>query len=292
MASLYLTAGVRTAAVWRSETVNSRCDVSVFRFIRLLLTLIAAARPRRCSAKRAGRQRADPRPFPRRPAPGRAPSMGDPRFRRPSSSCRHSATRDGLIVNRPAGEEPLANLLKAFATTAAVHRQRAVYAGGPCRRNWLRAAQHDYRRTGNDRCHSRVAMTASKDIVRDVAAKTGPKKFLLVFGYAGWGRDSLRASLRNHWYTRRSIWRWCSHAARQVWDSRSSAAPASLSAPSSSVSAIARLYTSASLVFSTKSSASQKSLRPDPADGARRSDRWRTRSAAPRRADRCPSSSA
>ena len=135
-----------------------------------------------------------------------SPSMGDPRFRETVIvMVRHS--RDGamgLIVNRPAGEEPLANLLRAFGddggnATGSV----PVYAGGPVQKE-LAFVLHsaDYRGAGTIGVTGEVAMTASKDVIRDIAAKTGPKKFLLVFGYAGWGPGQLEGELAgNAWYT-------------------------------------------------------------------------------------------
>jgi len=135
-----------------------------------------------------------------------SPSMTDPRFRETVIvMVRHS--RDGamgLIVNRPAGEQPLASLLQAFGddggnATGSV----PVYAGGPVQKE-LAFVLHstDYRRAGTMDVTGDIAMTANKDVVRDIAAKTGPKKFMLVFGYAGWGPGQLEGELAgNHWYT-------------------------------------------------------------------------------------------
>ena len=135
-----------------------------------------------------------------------SPSMGDPRFRETVVvMVRHS--RDGamgLVINRPAGEEPLANLLQAFGddggnTAGSV----PVYVGGPVQKE-LAFVLHstDYRRAGTIDVTGDVAMTANKDIVRDIAGKTGPKRFMLIFGYAGWGPGQLEGELAgNHWYT-------------------------------------------------------------------------------------------
>jgi len=118
---------------------------------------------------------------------------------------RHS--RDGamgLIVNRPAGDEPLANLLRAFGDDGSnATGSVPVYAGGPVQKE-LAFVLHsaDYRGAGTIGVTGEVAMTASKDVIRDIAARTGPKKFLLVFGYAGWGPGQLEGELAgNAWYT-------------------------------------------------------------------------------------------
>lgn len=135
-----------------------------------------------------------------------SPSMGDPRFRETVIvMIRHS--RDGamgLIVNRAAGQEPLENLLKAFGDDGgSIAGSVPVYVGGPVQKE-LAFVLHgkDYRRAGTMDVTGEIAMTSNKDIVRDIAAKTGPKKFLLVFGYAGWGPGQLEGELAgNHWYT-------------------------------------------------------------------------------------------
>jgi putative transcriptional regulator len=135
-----------------------------------------------------------------------SPSMSDPRFRETVIvMVRHG--RDGamgLVINRPAGEQPLASLLQAFGDDSAGSSGNVpVYVGGPVESK-LGFVLHstDYRRAGTVDVTGDVAMTANQDIIRDIAAKTGPKRFMLVFGYAGWGAGQLEGELaRNHWYT-------------------------------------------------------------------------------------------
>ena len=135
-----------------------------------------------------------------------SPLMGDPRFRETVIvMIRHS--RDGamgLVINRPAGEEPLSNLLQAFGDDVRTATGSVpVYAGGPVQKE-LAFVLHstDYRRAGTLDVTGDVAMTTNKDIVRDIATKTGPKKFMLIFDYAGWGPGQLEGELTsNHWYT-------------------------------------------------------------------------------------------
>jgi putative transcriptional regulator len=45
-------------------------------------------------------------------------------------------------------------------------------------------------------------MTASVDILRDIANQKGPQKSLIAFGYAGWGPGQLEGELaREGWFT-------------------------------------------------------------------------------------------
>jgi len=135
-----------------------------------------------------------------------APSMGDPRFSETVIvMVRHS--RDGamgLIINRPAGERPVADLLKVFGDNAGKAESNVpIYVGGPVQKE-LAFVLHstDYRRSGTVDITGELAMTATHDVIRDIAANTGPKKFLLAFGYAGWGPGQLEGELAgNHWYT-------------------------------------------------------------------------------------------
>jgi putative transcriptional regulator len=133
------------------------------------------------------------------------PSMGDPRFRETVIvMLRHS--RDGamgLIVNRPAGEHSMADLLQAFGDDAAkAEGSVPIYLGGPVQKE-LAFVLHsaDYRRSGTMDVTGEIAVTANHDVIRDIAAKNGPKKFLLVFGYAGWAPGQLEGELAaNAWY--------------------------------------------------------------------------------------------
>jgi putative transcriptional regulator len=135
-----------------------------------------------------------------------SPSMSDPRFRETVIvMVRHG--RDGamgLVINRPVGEQPLTTLLQAFGDDGAgTSGSVPVYVGGPVQKE-LAFVLHsrDYRRAGTIDVTGEVAMTGNRVIVRDIAAKTGPKQFMLVFGYAGWGAGQLEGELaRNHWYT-------------------------------------------------------------------------------------------
>lgn len=180
--------------------------MALLRLIRLLLVFVAVAAP----AALFGATPPDGGASSGRFLTGQlliaAPSMGDPRFRETVIvMVRHN--RDGamgLIVNRAAGEQPIADLLQVFGDDAGkVEGKVPIYVGGPVQKE-LAFVLHstDYRRAGTIDITGDVAMTAHRDVIRDIAAKTGPKRFLLVFGYAGWAAGQLEGELAgNHWYT-------------------------------------------------------------------------------------------
>ena len=134
------------------------------------------------------------------------PEMGDPRFRETVIlMVRHSKDGAmGLIINRPAGDQKLSRILQDLGDSGeGVTGNLPLYLGGPVQPE-LGFILHttDYRRAGIIDVNGTVAVTATKEIVRDIAAGNGPKKFMLIFGYASWGPGQLEGELkRNSWYT-------------------------------------------------------------------------------------------
>jgi putative transcriptional regulator len=107
----------------------------------------------------------------------------------------------GIVINRPLGQRPMADLLGANGTAASGNVQ--VFFGGPVQPN-IGFVVHstDYRRAETLDVDGRVAMTSSREVLRDIADKRGPAKALIAFGYAGWAPGQLESELaRNVWYT-------------------------------------------------------------------------------------------
>jgi len=135
-----------------------------------------------------------------------APSMTDPRFHQTVLvMVRHNL--DGamaIVINRPLGERPMTRILEAFgekpADAAGTVR---IYYGGPVQLDMgtvLHSA--DYRRVGTLDIDGRVALTASMEIYRDIAAGKGPQNSIMVFGYAGWAPGQLEGEMaQNAWFT-------------------------------------------------------------------------------------------
>jgi putative transcriptional regulator len=135
-----------------------------------------------------------------------SPAMQDPRFRQAVLvMVRHN--RDGamgIVINRPLGEQPLARLLAAIGEkTAGASGTVGLFWGGPVEPGQgvvLHSA--DYRRSGTLDIGGRVALTAAREVFRDIAAKTGPQKSLIALGYAGWRPRQLESELAlNAWFT-------------------------------------------------------------------------------------------
>jgi putative transcriptional regulator len=132
--------------------------------------------------------------------------MRDPRFRETVIlMVRHSKDGAmGLVINRPAGDQRLSRILQDLGDDGAgVTGNVPIYIGGPVQPE-LGFILHttDYRRAGIIEVTGDIAVTATKEIVRDIAARAGPKKFMLIFGYAGWGPGQLEGEMaRGSWYT-------------------------------------------------------------------------------------------
>jgi len=133
-----------------------------------------------------------------------SPSMGDPRFAHTVIlMVRHDKDGAfGIVVNRPVGERPLAALLETLGekdTTAT--GQVRIFAGGPVQPD-IGFVVHstDYHQPTTVDVNTRVAMTSSREILRDIGNGKGPHKSLIAFGYAGWAPGQLEGELaRRDW---------------------------------------------------------------------------------------------
>ena len=60
----------------------------------------------------------------------------------------------------------------------------------------------DYVQDSTLQVDERIALTATLDVLRDIARGTGPRQRLFALGYAGWGPGQLDAELQaNGWLT-------------------------------------------------------------------------------------------
>ena len=135
-----------------------------------------------------------------------APTLRDPRFDHTVIlMVRHNTEGAfGIVINRPVGETPLKSVLAAIGEKDdSVTGSLRIFYGGPVQPE-VGFVLHstDYQRDGTVKIDVSLAMTSSREILRDIASGHGPQKTLVAFGYAGWGAGQLEGELALHgWYT-------------------------------------------------------------------------------------------
>lgn len=135
------------------------------------------------------------------------PGMGDSRFEHSVVFlCAHSAEGAmGLIVNKRVPEIDLDDLLAQLEISVGDgSRDHAVHFGGP-----VEGARGFVLHTGDAATYPATlkvgdgfAMTATRDILEDIARGDGPPETLTALGYSGWGPGQLENELKqNAWLT-------------------------------------------------------------------------------------------
>ena len=135
-----------------------------------------------------------------------SPALRDPRFDHTVVlMVRHSAGGAlGIVINRPLGERPLASLLEAIGEKSSrAAGSLRIYYGGPVQPE-IGFVIHsaDYHGPETVEIDGHVAMTSSREVLRDIAGGHGPQKLLVAFGYAGWAAGQLEGELAQRaWFT-------------------------------------------------------------------------------------------
>ena len=134
------------------------------------------------------------------------PQMRDPRFTRSVIyMCAHNAEGAmGLVINRLVGSITFPDMLEQLGIAAGEHgRQIKVHFGGPVDSGRGFVLHSDeYRHEGTVAVVDGMALTATIDILKDIAGGHGPRRCLLALGYAGWGAGQLDAEIQaNGWLT-------------------------------------------------------------------------------------------
>ncbi len=132
------------------------------------------------------------------------PAMRDPRFAKTVIyMCVHNAEGAmGLVVNRLVDSLTFAELIDQLSIeTLGMSRDVPIHYGGPVesgRGFVLHSAE--YRRHGTIMVTQEVGLTATVDILKDLAEGRGPRHALLALGYAGWGPGQLDGEIQqNAW---------------------------------------------------------------------------------------------
>lgn len=132
------------------------------------------------------------------------PHMRDPRFNKAVIyMCVHNAEGAmGLIVNRKMESLSFKDLMEQLniqiledVPTITIHTGGPVESG----RGFILHSK-DYSKSSTHVVSGNIALTATVDILEDIAQHNGPEKFLLALGYAGWGAGQLDAEVQaNSW---------------------------------------------------------------------------------------------
>jgi len=132
------------------------------------------------------------------------PQMQDPRFQRTVIYiCAHTAEGAmGLVINRLIDSITFPDLLEQLGIEGRTPgNEIKIHFGGPVesgRGFVLHTA--DYQQEGTLAISGEVALTATIDILKDIAQGGGPQHKLLALGYAGWGPGQLDAEIQaNGW---------------------------------------------------------------------------------------------
>jgi putative transcriptional regulator len=132
------------------------------------------------------------------------PQMRDPRFTRSVIyMCAHNAEGAmGLVVNRRVGSITFSDLLTQLGIGPNRRNEEIrVHFGGPVEQGrGFVLHSTDYTQAGTLRVDDLVALTATLDILKEIAAGGGPRRSLLALGYAGWGPGQLDQEIQaNGW---------------------------------------------------------------------------------------------
>lgn len=132
------------------------------------------------------------------------PAMQDPRFERSVIyMCIHNADGAmGLIVNRALESLTFRDLLSQLELDVAdLSADIAVQYGGPVEtgRGFVLHTL-EYEQDGTIVVDNKVGLTATIEVLRDIAVDQGPKRAILALGYAGWGPGQLDSEIQqNAW---------------------------------------------------------------------------------------------
>jgi putative transcriptional regulator len=131
------------------------------------------------------------------------PQMADPRFARSVIYlCAHSDEGAmGLVINRLIDSLDFSNLLRQLEIEAVGEPDLPVHFGGPVESSRgfvLHSA--DYAQDSTLFIDEAIALTATVDVLRAIAAGEGPARRVLALGYAGWAPGQLDAEIQaNGW---------------------------------------------------------------------------------------------
>lgn len=135
------------------------------------------------------------------------PDMGDARFDRSLVYIvSHSGEGAmGLIINKPQPKLRFRKLLQQLEIKVdGIIRDTKVHYGGPVEtvRGFVLHTDDYHKEAGTVAVADHISLTATIDVLHDIAQGVGPKTSLLALGYAGWSAGQLEGEIAaNGWLT-------------------------------------------------------------------------------------------
>lgn len=130
------------------------------------------------------------------------PGMTDPRFERSVVYiCIHSDEGAmGLIVNKPIEALGFRDLMQKLDIAVSSNRAGGhVLFGGPCDTSkGFVLHSGEYKSIEATLSMGNVGLTATRDVLCEIASGSGPRRWLFALGYAGWGPQQLEAELASN----------------------------------------------------------------------------------------------
>ncbi len=101
----------------------------------------------------------------------------------------------GIVINRPGATRALKDVMRAFDLPPAESKVETMLDlnwGGPVQGDLVFMLHDDaYKTTSTSAIAPGIALSHPKDVLGDVAAGRGPRRYLLAVGYAGWSAGQL-----------------------------------------------------------------------------------------------------
>ena len=139
------------------------------------------------------------------------PGMGDSRFEKSVIYlCAHSGEGSmGFIINRPLETPGTLDFLEQLNIIVENERDgvpenvvaAGLHTGGPVEQGrGFVLHSPDYQAEGTLKVDGKVCLTATLEVLRELAIGKGPEKFLMALGYSGWSAGQLEEELAaNGW---------------------------------------------------------------------------------------------
>ena len=131
-----------------------------------------------------------------------APSMPDERFQKSVVFiCKHDDDGAlGIIVNNKVEDLPLGQVYKQLGIDGpkTAHLQPVLFGGPVETSRGLVLHSADYKRSETLLIEGGMALTASLEILKDMASGSGPKQAWLALGHSGWGEGQLDRELQDN----------------------------------------------------------------------------------------------